>query len=261
MYYVKFPHSLLDLPAYGMLEPADRCRAFELWIVANENGGALPEPDRIAWRLRIPADAVAGILERLQAAGAVVVDDAGNATPAGFADAQRPTAAAARMRRSRARAVQEKEEKDEEENNIVYRSRNVTRTVTQHVTQHVTPQTDAEAIAAVASLIDRWSSHVRRRPAPAEYTERFFRPANDLLLECAWNGDAAFDILQAERAAMIAAGLRPYRIDAVVASRAAGGAAGAGAGNNGRPPRAASELEFLFGVIGQGETLQNGNAN
>lgn len=63
--WIKLYKTLVDDPDWHELDPADAKALVMIWLIASESGGTLPEPKRLAFRLRVTASDVKSMLSRL----------------------------------------------------------------------------------------------------------------------------------------------------------------------------------------------------
>lgn len=63
--WIKLYRTLLDDPEWFEMTGDDARCLVMLWLIASENDGALPEPRKLAFRLRITEDEVVSLLDRL----------------------------------------------------------------------------------------------------------------------------------------------------------------------------------------------------
>src|SRR5688572_1483904 len=68
---------LVDDPKVQRLKPALFKALINLWCLASKNGGTLPPPNDIAFKLRMTGAQVDGVLDELRAAGLIDDDETG----------------------------------------------------------------------------------------------------------------------------------------------------------------------------------------
>ena len=114
-YWIKLYHEILDDTKVGMLRTPLKWRFIECLLVAGENGqdGALPELNKIAWRLRANIDKLETDLNELGDAGLLDLVDGKWNVPK-FKKRQEPSASAKRQAAYRKRKKEEARKKEKE---------------------------------------------------------------------------------------------------------------------------------------------------
>ena len=231
-YWMKFYYEMLDDPKIGKLSD----HLFRLWVnlllLAGElgEGGFLPKPDDIAWRLRpYELETLESDLSQLEYAKLLEFRD-NRPFITKFAERQAHTDNATRQRQYRERKRKEAKEKEEErrkEEDIHtdidkerYATRNAHVTDTLRVTpalRNVTARDDANASAGLTAderkkiqicnkLIRRWLGRCgQSKPSDNDhYKEHYVNPAWLLLEQVKWEDNKAYALLDSKRDEKIA---------------------------------------------------------
>jgi len=222
-YWIKLYLEMLDDPKMGRMNDRLYRRTVETLLFAGEmgDGGFLPTLEDMSWRLRTTPEQLETDLIELSLVGILSFNDVrGRWFVNNFAERQKPSSAAERMRRYRKRNKQNSETETETDTYSYvtgYVTKNEQRN--ENVTfRNGDPETDDDAINVVLDLQEFWlnltggSLPTARDPRINDY----FVPLNRLLIRVDWNSDAAAELLKQKRAEMLANGKTPYRPAAIV---------------------------------------------
>ena len=234
-YWLKLRLSLIDDPAYMRLSKNLRFTYIALMILAKELGdeGYLPAVEDMAWRMREDAKELENDISQLAMKELAEWDIEKDCwfLP-GFAEMQRPTPAAERMKAYRERLKQQEkddskgdlpilEEKEEEKRRSeldIYIDRSVT--VVTKSNNKVTDMTDEQLVNLVFEVQEFWFDQTGgTRPADeVRYRQEYFKPLNQLLVRCGWDTGKARELLKNKREEWLKNGWGPRKADSVVTS-------------------------------------------